>query len=107
MSEGEEVLLAQFFVNTTYVCSGAETKTRVLGKLDWEWEMQLYSWYPSCLRALCRVYPAIVPDVKNPPKGGWTEFQASLLSARAAGEAKDFDEKMEKNGKNGMCAGTA
>jgi hypothetical protein len=94
VSEAEEVVLAQFFVHSTYVCSGADRQTRILGKAEWEWGMQLHAEYPTHLRSIAKQWPAVIPDSTS-SMGHLTVFQANLLSALWAADQPDFNEAAE------------
>jgi hypothetical protein len=79
---GMDSIFMQFFVRSTYQCSGADDdRARIMSKPFFEWSAQLHADWPGLLREMAMTHPELVPDLDNPPAKGWSNFDACLLSA--------------------------
>ena len=86
-------LMTAFFMDNTVILSGADTETRRLlmnkGRLEAEFEVR----YPSLLRKLATLDPAVRPDPES--KANLTVLQMNILTAEAVADAEGFSEAEE------------
>ena len=97
ITEHEESLLVQFFVDTTHVLSGAERTTRNLDMRLHEWEHELYAMYPTYLRRVAHSNPDLLTQHQGGKEQRLTKFQASIRAAVAAAQSPDFKVTAEQH----------
>ena len=102
INEGMDIIMDRFFTRTTHQCSGASnSKARIMDKDLHQWEALLHSNWPALLRELAMDRPDLVPDLDSIPKTGWTDFDASMLSAVHA-EVPDAEAEQARRHKQFM-----
>ena len=93
-------IFMQFFHRSTYQCSGADQdKARIMDMEFFEWEAELTALWPGLLREEAARMPDQVRVLSDMPEGGWTDYQACMLSAveqKTQNAAEEQDQRRTK-----------